>query len=1820
MATQQPATLARHASTMQRVVERRTVTLYRQALENGDLDPHAPEVEHAIAQQGGGAALSDDIRFQMEHALGVSLARVRIHTDALAADAAAAVRARAFTVGEDIFFASGAFAPETQAGRQLLAHELAHVVQGWEGRTSHSEGVSRTGDPLERDADAVAERALARLDLAPRNVVHEPGRASAATSARSTGSLVLRKPDNDAKAKPSPTNGKEYTTLPDGIDVLPEGKSGWIRIRIAWLVQGGAKIDAKKIALPSSLSVAIMHRLKEAGFWWMPASALANPILSIPGPLDRTKQAVVAGMASSVYELIGLPPGSKFDWILRSDSAMELLQNDQLEMTGVPGESSFAVNVPDSVKVASLRSIFERTKTAIPADLSPAMWGDPRGTWNSEHAAIAFERDGKFLASLLGGDWQKKLAKTPDTDHSKSDGVSFSDAIGPEDRAYFVDWLKRVYGTVPEGAGAPPFPGLVDMLRKIDASGSKDKILDAIKRTSPDGKAIDWKALERLIYDVEEEDYASGVAMKHGGGKAGDEGPARPSEHVTDGAPADARPHKRRFERPITGEIVNQGSLASPGKEMEFVFETEDPMDLGIPWITISWVATPADDPKKHLKSGATRYLAFHPAKGWTVAFEKVGLYRVYAFVDHDQYWPAHFESTEIEVKTEDERLDQVETEAYGDFKDGTNRDAPAESNHFFDVSFTNDRFGADKNTFGRVYKGELPEGFQHRSIQDRVKFLGDDRQKLTDLIKAYKPAAKAGDHTAKDLVDYAEHALETLDESKEKVDKDAKDLKSFEMRGAFLSDKNGVKSGTMTLVALAGKRDQVDTVGIAPMVVAKDKPTVRIHDFSQLYESKNASYTGRGDDFRGAVEAAFVELCKSYPAGRVSVMFEDLDENFKPTGKTLGFELHSNTAWKSFKSVVWDSKVQLAVNLVAAAAAVFVPGLAPVAMLLVTAYNTVDVVDNLQVLINKGQATWKDGVEAAVMIGMNFLPFAGKLTKAGELAGVALFAVDAAATTSNVVVMTEQGMRQVAELRDGDIKEIAKLQSEIAEKKRVNDSDPEIATKQKELDEKIKTAQGRSKEVFEEMAKSGAVMMITPVVFNHMLNGVGKLRTANLEESGLFVHEPNREPYYDPSTRTVRGDRGKITEAKLKAIRERYFLDMYREHAEVGRLLGVPPEQVAIQYKKGQGKVTVERNADGIYEVTAPEGTKPEQIRDEVWAQKEKSPNAPKDRPAVRPAADYGGVMDPEVVANIDGKTIVVGDRIESRAEAEELMQGLAEGDPASIKKLLGGKKPPKNFDPRTTEWGLGRMPDGSYVILRGHHTAVDWAPFPDLVPIGHSHPLRSQKMLKPDGGAVGIRVADLAGNGRINRENRVNFFPSGSDIGFAARQGLPTHAVYTPYVHAGGGMIGNPVGNFAELPRIDFEINNAHRVGSFHGNDDIPIYKADLVARDRNGVVVWKGEAYAVHHPWAGTEIELELPKGWTEQGAGAKPAPHGEGPTTTHARSPERMPKIKTEADARAAKAWQALKDSNTPYEGQYDVQEFFDNYNDGLEFDVEARRWKRPDGKDYSPTTFTKKTGTPAKVYEFLAGKDSTSSFKQFAKMLDENGIATRADIIEKLEKMDLVGARDKDVRHALKEAYKTEIQKRATDPKKSLAEQRDAVERMTSTKDGKSINSKDKGEIVEDWYKHVLETNAKANKEDTKFKAHVEVEDSDFTKPGFKLSEDFDGRQIDIMGDDGIAHEVKSGKEELSTREVAQMQDYNNMVRGALAIDMGGGKTTIVKRVKYTFTSVEGAKANRATMEMALDKYEKRIVFEVISPTGEAEQIDSLAKLNKSKWL
>jgi hypothetical protein len=89
-----------------------------------------PEAEAALGGlEAGGQPLPEHVRTFFEPRFGHDFSRVRVHADARAHESAQALDALAYTAGRHVVFARGQYDPDSRAGRRLLAHELAHVVQ-----------------------------------------------------------------------------------------------------------------------------------------------------------------------------------------------------------------------------------------------------------------------------------------------------------------------------------------------------------------------------------------------------------------------------------------------------------------------------------------------------------------------------------------------------------------------------------------------------------------------------------------------------------------------------------------------------------------------------------------------------------------------------------------------------------------------------------------------------------------------------------------------------------------------------------------------------------------------------------------------------------------------------------------------------------------------------------------------------------------------------------------------------------------------------------------------------------------------------------------------------------------------------------------------------------------------------------------------------------------------------------------------------------------------------------------------------------------------------------------------------------------------------------------------------------------------------------------------------------------------------------------------------------------------------------------------------------------------------------------------------------
>ncbi len=184
----------------------------------------APPVVHNVLGSPG-RPLDHATRAFMEPRFGQDFSHVRVHSDAEAAESAQAVNALAYTVDNKIVFGSNRYSSSTKAGRELLAHELAHTVQQNSSTSSTSDLVTVTAptDHSEQEAD----RAAASVMHGDRPQIARWG----TQVARQTSDAASTASPNPATSKPDPSrpdsSAKEPPKRPELDTELGVKRSGF---------------------------------------------------------------------------------------------------------------------------------------------------------------------------------------------------------------------------------------------------------------------------------------------------------------------------------------------------------------------------------------------------------------------------------------------------------------------------------------------------------------------------------------------------------------------------------------------------------------------------------------------------------------------------------------------------------------------------------------------------------------------------------------------------------------------------------------------------------------------------------------------------------------------------------------------------------------------------------------------------------------------------------------------------------------------------------------------------------------------------------------------------------------------------------------------------------------------------------------------------------------------------------------------------------------------------------------------------------------------------------------------------------------------------------------------------------------------------------------------------------------------------------------------------------------------------------------------------------------------------------------------------------
>lgn len=145
--------------------------LQRRANDQGAIS-EVPPIVHEVLRSPG-QSLEPATRTFMESRFAQDFSQVKIHTDEKAQRSAKAVNALAYTVGKNIVFGTGQYEPQTESGKQLLAHELTHVQQ--QGQQPVLPNVPLTiasaNSPLEQAAETNSSQ---RILQSPKRSLHSP--------------------------------------------------------------------------------------------------------------------------------------------------------------------------------------------------------------------------------------------------------------------------------------------------------------------------------------------------------------------------------------------------------------------------------------------------------------------------------------------------------------------------------------------------------------------------------------------------------------------------------------------------------------------------------------------------------------------------------------------------------------------------------------------------------------------------------------------------------------------------------------------------------------------------------------------------------------------------------------------------------------------------------------------------------------------------------------------------------------------------------------------------------------------------------------------------------------------------------------------------------------------------------------------------------------------------------------------------------------------------------------------------------------------------------------------------------------------------------------------------------------------------------------------------------------------------------------------------------------------------------------------------------------------------------------------------------------
>ena len=1224
--------------------------------------PNGASTVHAAAAQGVATPAST-----LPHAETIQrsfgrhdVSSVQAHTGPEAAASTRAMGADAYATGDHVVLGQG-------TDLHTVAHEAAHVVQQ-RGGVQLKGGVGAAGDPYERHADAVADAVVAGrsaealLDAAPGGgsatpaVQREADRASPASASRSPATGA--KPQAGHAQAPD-LHGAPYQWVPGTFNLWVSRE--WFRSASDFAVDGSQWVAPSRIH-------ELLGVLRDNGILtWAPPERLAKAADRL-GIEAGESPVVLVHLRTSAFDAIGLPPGTSA--IVGKTSSHGLDAVIAIPTGSAEEGMQFPLSPPARQQLVTALEGFTQL-AMVPAERQKILDTELKAKLGAGTAW--FTLDAAICAQLFGKaeyeQWLKKPAGKAELQFDVAAGdQSFGD-LTPEEVTYIKTWLKQ---HLPGGASRSAVAmsrNLLDALHKLDALPTPqrarvlamlhgaDKAPQEAHDTQLSGGLLE-RLMDRAKFDEERE-------------AAGFERPKKEG-------------HERRpvFDQPFPAQIRELNGLVIAGEPVDFTLLVDWPVaytadqESEYTWrpqrATVDWLFERDKDTEKR-QERQTSQIGWKDNGQTTHAFkldpgEDAGTWTVHAFVQHNFFQPKHL-VRQVEVKSEQKRLEETRKEAFQPL----GQPAIADADYDFSTSTFNEVFGDHDQDHGLRFRGELPKDFQRRSPEERKATL-EREIKTNEAMLEY--LRKEGTHP--EAVAACEHYLARLRDATKSMDADVKSgWQPFELRGTFLGRGNHFGDGPLDLYgAVQHQSHVVPSDGSEPATY--EQVHVQIRDLSRRLEAENYRFEGSGNTFEQALEAAFVDLCKKYPGGKLSILAEGFEPAGKAaTGKTVGFELDTGTAWKDVKTKVFDPAVNVAVNVAGAIAAIFAP---EIALPLLFLYNEAQNVDQLVDEVDSGNFTLKSAGLHLAQLGLDLLPMAGQAPIFRTSKTVfGMFHV--AGLSGQVLLMTAQVEQHIVQIRDGMVKDAAKLFTEYVDLEKSTDaSDPRRAQMKAEFDQRSEQIRQAAQGAWSAALKSFAVVAVPAHLAGAIHEQVRIGHVADLESSGRFVHVDGVDPHYDPRGGKIVGDQSRMDRTAMRRLTQEQDAHMREIGARLADRLGVDPERIVL--KPGDHN-QIWRDGDTIQVRYAP-STEPEHAlagwERNAREQKLGAPGRPQDhrREPAREAssndhprtwADHETVsetakVEPELAA---GRS-VAHETTAAAVPGSEFRGGVLAGDPAAV------------------------------------------------------------------------------------------------------------------------------------------------------------------------------------------------------------------------------------------------------------------------------------------------------------------------------------------------------------------------------------------------------------------------------------------------------------------------------------------------------------------------------------------------------------------------